>query len=84
MPNGDFERHVQAERRVLGDLLRSAREEAGLTQQDAAERIGLTQSAISRFEKGERGLEIAELRLIARTYGKTLGEFLAKGLLSLL
>jgi transcriptional regulator with XRE-family HTH domain len=35
-----------------GDLIREARRRAGLTQQEAAERVGTTQSAIARWERG--------------------------------
>lgn len=84
MPEDRFAEEVRKERRKLGAVLRELREEHGLTQQEAASRIGITQSAMSRFESGERGFGIAELRIIARAYGKTLAELLARGLLSLL
>ena len=38
----------------FGDLLRSRRSSAGLTQEDLAERTGLTSQAISLLERGER------------------------------
>lgn len=84
MRRDDFGQQVSAERQLLGDLLREAREAAGLTQQEAAVRIGLTQSAISRFERGERGIDLAELRVVLRAYGKSLAEFMGHGLLSVL
>lgn len=84
MRRDDFEQQVARERELLGDLLRQVREEAGLTQQEAATRIGLTQSAVSRFERGERGLDVAELRIVLRSYGKSLSDFLGHGLLSIL
>lgn len=84
MPERPFEDELARERRSLGELLRRAREESGVTQQEAAQRIGLSQSAISRFEQGERGLDLAELRVILRAYGRTLQEFLGSHYLSLL
>jgi|SRR5271168_4743675 len=36
----------------LGNLLRQAREVSGLTQESLAEKIGMTQPAISRLESG--------------------------------
>jgi transcriptional regulator with XRE-family HTH domain len=35
-----------------GDLIREARRRAGLSQHDLAERLGTTQSAIARLERG--------------------------------
>lgn len=81
MRQEEFDAQIARERRILGDLLRQSREAAGLTQQEAAARIGLTQSAISRYERGERGIDLAELRILLRCYGKSLGDFLGSGLL---
>ncbi|MBL8122635.1 MAG: helix-turn-helix transcriptional regulator [Blastocatellia bacterium] len=44
------------------EQLRKAREEKGLTQTDVAERLGQTQSFVSKVERGERRLDIVELR----------------------
>jgi len=38
---------------ISGDRVRQAREFAGLTQAGLAERIGLTQAAISQLETGQ-------------------------------
>jgi transcriptional regulator with XRE-family HTH domain len=43
-------------------LLRTVREEAGLTQGDIAARLGETQSFVSKCERGERRLDVVELR----------------------
>lgn len=40
--------------RELGDLLRHARETAGMTQQEAAASLGTTQAQIHRYESGKR------------------------------
>jgi transcriptional regulator with XRE-family HTH domain len=43
-------------------LLRTVREESGLTQGDIATRLGETQSFVSKCERGERRLDVVELR----------------------
>ncbi len=67
-------RHSVEEGRLL-DLLRRVRREAGLTQVDLARRIGEEQSFVSKFERGERRLDILELRHICRALGVTVDEF---------
>lgn len=51
------------------------REEAGLSQQALAERLGVPQSFISKIETGERRLDILELRAICIALGLPLGRF---------
>ena len=41
-------------------LMIAARKRAGLTQEALAKRIGQTQSFVSKFERGERRLDVAE------------------------
>jgi transcriptional regulator with XRE-family HTH domain len=38
----------------LGNILRSARDQAGLTQEAVARQVGVTRHALSRWETGER------------------------------
>ena len=42
--------------------LRAARERKGITQVDLAARLGETQSFVSKCERGERRLDIVEVR----------------------
>lgn len=56
--------------------LREARKLAGLTQAEAAQRLGKPQSFISKCESGERRIDIIELRVLAKLYGKDLSFFL--------
>lgn len=58
-------------------LLRDARRRAGLTQEGLAERLGKTQSFISKCERGERRLDIVDVRELCRALGTTLPEFVA-------
>ncbi len=50
--------------RVFLRHLRQARERAGLTQEQLARRLGQTQSFVSKCERGERRLDIVEVRRI--------------------
>lgn len=43
-------------------LLREARKRAGLTQEEMGARLGQTQSFVSKCERGERRLDIVEVR----------------------
>jgi ribosome-binding protein aMBF1 (putative translation factor) len=65
--------HSEEYRAVLR-VLQAAREEAGLTQEQLALRLGETQSFVSKVERGERRLDIVELRHIGRALGLTLLE----------
>lgn len=54
----------------LVQKLKDARVEAGLSQQDAAELLGKTQSYLSKVEAGQRQVDIVELKDFARAYKK--------------
>ena len=62
----------------LQALLRQVRVDAKLRQIDLAERLGETQSFVSKYETGERRLDILEIREIYRAVGITLEEFVRK------
>jgi transcriptional regulator with XRE-family HTH domain len=64
-----------ADYRVLRDLLRKTREAAGLTQVDVAEHIDETQSYVSKCERGERRLDLIQLRVFCRAIGISLTDF---------
>ena len=49
----------------LLELLVAAREKAGLTQQQLADRLGKPQSFISKYEGGERRIDVIEFITIA-------------------
>lgn len=62
----------------LQDLIRRIRVDAGVTQADLATRLGVPQSVISKFESGERRLDILELRQVCRALGLSLAEFIRR------
>jgi transcriptional regulator with XRE-family HTH domain len=55
-------------RRALA-LLVEARKASGMTQQQLAEALGRPQSFVSKFENGERRLDVAEFLNISRLVG---------------
>lgn len=55
--------------------LRQARRDAGLTQVEVARRLGRTQSFVTKAERGERRLDVVELRALARIYRKPISFF---------
>lgn len=64
--------------RILLELLRETRKEAGLRQDDVAERLGRPQSFVSKYESGERRLDILELYDVCGALGVTLNDFMKK------
>jgi transcriptional regulator with XRE-family HTH domain len=58
--------------------LGSAQQRQGLTQAEIAERLGETQSFISKCERGERRLDIVETRAFCRAMGVNFVEFVTE------
>ena len=56
----------------IGVILRAAREEAGLTQDDLAERLHTKKSAISRIENHAEDIRLSTLENFAAAVGKRL------------
>lgn len=68
-------RRGSTDEQVFLRRLRNARKDSGLTQVDAARRLGRTQSFVSKAERGERRLDVVELRAFARLYRKPIAYF---------
>lgn len=58
------------------ERLKIARIEAGLAQQDVADKLGKPQSYISKIESGERRLDVAEIKKFAVIYKKDISFFI--------
>ena len=58
--------------------LRAARERAGLTQEEVARRLGQTQSWVSKCERGERRIDVLELRAFCRAFEVSFVGFVKK------
>ena len=59
-------------------LLIAARKKAGLTQVELAERLSRPQSYVSKYERGERRLDVIEFLEVAEAIGIEPIEFLRK------
>jgi transcriptional regulator with XRE-family HTH domain len=69
---------LATDRQKLYTLLRQIRLDAGLRQVDVANRIGQPQSFVSRYEVGERRLDLLELRQVCAAVGISLAEFIRR------
>lgn len=61
--------------KVLQALLRDRRVAAGLRQSELAAKLDVPQSFVSKYEVGERRLDILELRAVCAALGLPLSEF---------
>ena len=61
---------------IFLDHLRETREKANITQAKLAERLGETQSFVSKCERGERRIDVAELREFCLAIDTTLEIFI--------
>jgi transcriptional regulator with XRE-family HTH domain len=66
------------EQRRLRALLRQIRAEAGLKQADLAKKLKQSQSFVSKYESGERRLDLLELKDICDAVGLSLGDFVRR------
>ena len=74
MPKG----HAVSAEAQLQLLLRQVRTEAGLTQTEIAQRLGQPQSFVSKYESGERRLDVLELRQVCAVVGVSLDDFVRR------
>jgi transcriptional regulator with XRE-family HTH domain len=56
--------------------MRALREYTGRTQADVAERLGISQAAYSRLEKGEVEISLSKLIVLSEIYSVPLHEML--------
>jgi len=56
----------------IGEMLRLARIEAGLTQEDIAKKLNTKKSAISRIENHAKDIRLSTLENFANSVGKSL------------
>ena len=70
----DFATHYESgyQQLKIGAMLRLAREEVGLTQEELAQKLRTKKSAISRIENHAEDIKLSTLEKIAQALGKTL------------
>lgn len=61
---------------TIGEKLKAARASAGLTQEQAAERVGVSRQTVSSWENDRSYPDIAGVLTLAKLYGLTLDELL--------
>ncbi|TAN06104.1 MAG: XRE family transcriptional regulator [Rhodanobacteraceae bacterium] len=59
----------------LTTVLRRIRQDAGLTQAALAQRLGQTQSYVSKYESGEQRLDLTEIEKICEAVDVSLRDF---------
>ena len=67
-----------SEQRMLRTLLRETREQAEMTQKQLSEKLGRSQSFVSKYEAGELGLDVLELRSICQAMDVPLLDFVRR------
>lgn len=58
--------------RAIGERLRQAREYLELNQEEAADAISISRSALSLIENGRRKVDAVELARLAQVYGQSI------------
>lgn len=74
-----MDKSLYSQRQVeLQRLLRELRQKADLRQQDVADLIDEPQSFVSKYESGERRLDVLELREVCQALGTSLAQFVGQ------
>ena len=61
---------------TYGDFIRAQREQRGLSQQQIADKIGVSRSTYLSVERGTKELSLSEAEMLARLFGVTVDELL--------
>jgi transcriptional regulator with XRE-family HTH domain len=62
----------------LAALLRQRRLDAGLQQTELAEKLGVSQTWVSKYENGERRLDLVQLKAVCGALGQDLRKLVAE------
>jgi transcriptional regulator with XRE-family HTH domain len=72
----ELSRLIPLRQRMIGALLRQARDTSNLTTQEVAQRSGIAEDDLKSFERGEKRISIPELELLINCTGGHLDVFL--------
>ena len=67
---------ADCQRQALRRVLRRARKAAGLRQAEVAVRLGVPQSFVSKYEAGQRRLDLVDLRAVCAALQIDVGKLL--------
>ena len=67
-----------SKQKILLNLLRKLRKDRKLSQKEIAKRIKKPQSFVSKYESGERRLDILELHAVCKAIGISLPDFVSE------
>ncbi len=71
---------IALRQRIIGVLLRQVRLEAGRSQEDLAEVLGVSDSQISSYELGKTEIPLSELKILANYVNVSLNYFVDQGI----
>ena len=63
------------DKQILAERLREAREYVGLSQEEAARHLGISRTAVTNMESGQRKVDALELKGLAGLYKRPVGYF---------
>lgn len=69
LPKGPESVRVERCYRQLGETIRACREEAGMSQETLARRIGLTRTSICNIEAGRQRVMLHQIRKLCKALG---------------
>lgn len=67
----------QDDHKKIVERLKQARFQAGLGQIEVAEKLGRTQSYVSKIESGQRRFDVLQLKEFAKIYKKKIDYFIS-------
>ena len=64
------------EQRTIGKFITALRKASGMTQRDLAERLGVSDKSVSRWERDEGAPDLSLIPVLAEIFGVTCDELL--------
>lgn len=69
---------MEMSKKEFGERIKRLRENSNLTQKELANALGITQSALSKYEKGERLIKLQFIKRLSEYFGVTEDEIIGK------